>query len=201
MLALTDESVSDETPYFTDLTVTRDPAWNEEEIPLTPSTRRQSLAHSSPRVLSRINHHRATWRLHPQREETQLHGCVNRQSRYDELPRRADPDASSERVAVTAVQHRGRADGWSLPGRPTPSPQGVGRGGVRAEHTKLTVIRPPPYTSNGNHLHSHANQASKSWMGTSHGWVPVDTYSTPVPTSVGRLWVAQATRAQTTLAW
>ena len=53
---LTDESVSAETPYFTDLTFTRDPAWNEEEIPLTPSARRQSLAHSSPRVFSRINH-------------------------------------------------------------------------------------------------------------------------------------------------
>ena len=28
-------------------------------------------------------------------------------------------------------------------------------------------------------------------MGSSHGWVPVDTHSTPVPTTVGRLWVAQ----------
>ena len=37
--------------------------------------------------------------LHPQREETQLHGYVNRLSRYDELPRRADPDASAATVS------------------------------------------------------------------------------------------------------
>ena len=29
---LTDESISEETPYFTDLTVTRDPAWNTRRI-------------------------------------------------------------------------------------------------------------------------------------------------------------------------
>ena len=39
-----------------------------------------------------------------------------------------------------------------------------------------------------------------AWMGAPHGWVPVDTHSTPVRTSVRRLWVAQTTstsRAQT----
>ena len=44
------------------------------------------------------------------------------------------------------------------------------------------------------------SQPSTSWRldgspsylgGTSHGWVPVSTHSTPVPTTVGRLWVAQ----------
>ena len=30
-------------------------------------------------------------------------------------------------------------------------------------HTKLTVKRPPPYTSDSNHLHNHANRARKSW--------------------------------------
>ena len=35
--------------------------------------------------------------------------------------------------------------------------------GVRAEHTKLTVKQPPPYTSDSNHLHNHANRARKSW--------------------------------------
>ena len=29
------------------------------------------------------------------------------------------------------------------------------------------------------------------WMGASHGWVPVDTHSTPVSSSEGRLWVAR----------
>ena len=28
-------------------------------------------------------------------------------------------------------------------------------------------------------------------MGASHGWVPVDTHSTPVPSSEERLWVAR----------
>ena len=36
---LADESISEETSFFTGLTVTRDSAWNEEEIPLRPSTR------------------------------------------------------------------------------------------------------------------------------------------------------------------
>ena len=39
-----------------------------------------------------------------------------------------------------------------------------------------------------------------AWMGSSHGWVLVNTHSTPVRTSVWRLWVAQSTnttRAQT----
>ena len=41
---------------------------------------------------------------------------------FDESPRRADPNES---------QLREHADGLSLRGRPTPSPQGVGIGGVR----------------------------------------------------------------------
>ena len=49
---LTDESISEETPCFTDLTVTGDPAWCEGEIPLTLSTRGQNRVQShqpSPR--------------------------------------------------------------------------------------------------------------------------------------------------------
>ena len=30
-------------------------------------------------------------------------------------------------------------------------------------HTKLTEKQPPPYTSDSNHLHNHANRARKSW--------------------------------------
>ena len=30
-------------------------------------------------------------------------------------------------------------------------------------NTKLTVKRPPSYTSDSNHLHNHANRARKSW--------------------------------------
>ena len=50
-----------------------------------------------------------------------------------------------------------------------------------------------------NNNHRTSKHASKSWRsdgspsclgGSSHGWVPVKTHSTPVPTSVGRLWVA-----------
>ena len=36
-------------------------------------------------------------------------------------------------AATAAVQHRARADGWSLRGRPTPLRTGAGRGGVRAD--------------------------------------------------------------------
>ena len=39
----------------------------------------------------------------------------------------------------------------------TRSKMGAGR------HTKLTVKRPPSYTSDSNHLHNHANRARKSW--------------------------------------
>ena len=34
---------------------------------------------------------------------------------------------------------------------------------MRAEHTRLTVKRPPPHTSKSKHLHSHANHPRKSW--------------------------------------
>ena len=37
------------------------------------------------------------------------------------------------------------------------SRRGAGR------HTTLTVKRPPPHTSDSNHLHNHANRARKSW--------------------------------------
>ena len=41
-------------------------------------------------------------------------------------------------AATAVVQCPVQADGLSLRGRPTPSPQGVGRGGVRAD-TTVTV--------------------------------------------------------------
>ena len=56
--------------------------------------------------------------------------------------------------------------------------------------------------SHDNNNHRTSKHASTSWRsdgspsclgGSSHGWVPVKTHSTPVPTSVGRLWVAQDT--------
>ena len=37
------------------------------------------------------------------------------------------------------------------------SRRGAGR------HTTLTLKRPPPLTSDSNHLHNHANRARKSW--------------------------------------
>ena len=67
--ALTDESVSDEAVYFTDLTVTRDLSWNGGG----PTDAVHTMPEAS--VFSRINHHRAKWGVHPQSsEETQLHG-------------------------------------------------------------------------------------------------------------------------------
>ena len=64
--------------------------------------------------------------------------------------------------------------------------------GVR--YTSLTTT-----ISHDNNNHRTSKHASTSWRsdgspsclgGSSHGWVPVKTHSTPVPTSVGRLWVA-----------
>ena len=55
-------------------------------------------------------------------------------------------------------------------------------------------------TTTNKHANNHANNAHTSWlcclhhpawMEASHGWVPVDTHSTPVPTTVGRPWGAQ----------
>ena len=37
-----------------------------------------------------------------------------------------------------------------------------------------------------------------AWIGEPHGWVPVDTHSTPVLTSVRRLWVAYAVQEPNT---
>ena len=93
------KSVSDETSYFTGHTVSRDTAWNEGD-PTECRLRRQSLAHSSPRVFSSMNH----------------------QSQSHELPRRADPDKSAT-AATAVVQCPVQADGLSLRGPPTPSPQ------------------------------------------------------------------------------
>ena len=61
-------------------------------------------------------------------------------------------------------------------------------------YTSLTTT-----ISHDNNNHRTSKHASTSWRsdgspsclgGSSHGWVPVKTHSTPVPTSVGRLWVA-----------
>ena len=40
---------------------------------------------------------------------------------------------------------------------------GVRKGEGAGRHTTVTVKRPPPYTSDSNHLHNHANRARKSW--------------------------------------
>ena len=55
---------------------------------------------------------------------------------------------------------------------------------------------------NNNHRTSkHASTRSDGspscLSGSSHGWVPVKTHSTPVPTSVGRLWVAHKQHSNT----
>ena len=47
-------------------------------------------------------------------------------------------------AATTAVQCHVQADGLSLRGRPTPSPQGVGRRGVRADTTTTAHVRQQP---------------------------------------------------------
>ena len=61
-------------------------------------------------------------------------------------------------------------------------------------YTSLTAT-----ISHDNKHHRTSKHASTSWRsdgspsclgGSSHGWVPVNPHSTPVPTSVGRLWVA-----------
>ena len=84
--ALTDESVSDEAPYFTGPTVTKDPALNERDstdadyttttavtmpTPCTPIALPET---SSTLRLGRISHRRTKWGLPPQSESTQLHG-------------------------------------------------------------------------------------------------------------------------------
>ena len=77
-------------------------------------------------------------------------------------------------MAATTVQHRVRADGWSLRGHPTPLSTGSRSRRGAGRHAKLTVKRPPPHTYVSKHLHSHANHARKSWRsGTSiilPGW-------------------------------
>ena len=58
------------------------------------------------------------------------------------------------------------------------------------------IHKPNRHNQNNHRTSKHA---STSWRsdgspsclgGSSHGWVPVKTHSTPVPTSVVRLWVA-----------
>ena len=53
-------------------------------------------------------------------------------------------------------------------------------------HIKLTVKRPPPYTFDSNHLHDHANRASKSWRSDVSiilpGWVRHTGGSQSIPT-------------------
>ena len=68
-------------------------------------------------------------------------------------------------------------------------------------HTTWTVKRPPPYTCDSNHLYSHAHRARKSWRSPSSCLGPGQYPQYTVPTSVGRLWVAQFIRAQTALSW
>ena len=53
--ALTDDSVSAETPYFTDLTVTKDPAWNRGDSTDAVCTMPEGS------VFSHINHPHAKW--------------------------------------------------------------------------------------------------------------------------------------------
>ena len=84
------------------------------------------------------------------------------------------------------------------------SKKGAGR------QATLTVKLPPPYTTMCNHMHDNAIHASKrwrsgvphhpAWMEALRGWVPVDTRSTPVPSTEGRLCVAQKTTSSTPLA-
>ena len=56
---------------------------------------------------------------------------------------------------------------------------------------EIMNITLPHHFSQRNHNTSWRSDGSPSCLGgSSHGWVPVNTHSTPVPTSVGRLWVA-----------
>ena len=99
-----------------------------------------------------------------------------------------------------------RADGWSLRGRR----QYLYRESVEEGCGQTKVKHPPPYTSDSNHLHNHANRARKSWRSDVliilAGWERLTGGSRSIPTVhpcgtlVRRLWVAQsiyASRAQT----
>ena len=65
--------------------------------------------------------------------------------------------------------------------------------------TMCEIHKPNYLNQHDNNNHRTSKHASKSWRsdgspsclaGSSHGWVAVKTHSTPVPTSVERLWVA-----------
>ena len=71
------------------------------------------------------------------------------------------------------------------------------RGGLKSKGVRYTSLTTTICHDNNNHRTS--KHASTSWRsdgspscldGSSHGWVPVENHSTPVPTSVVRLWVA-----------
>ena len=75
--------------------------------------------------------------------------------------------------------------------------------GVNAQVTSHTAVRHDSDTHKGNaqnakvetrwHQHSN-NHASKSWRsdgGSSHGWVPINTHSAPVPVR-GCLWLTHS---------
>ena len=127
-----------------------------EEIPLTPSTRCQKRARS---VTS-----------------TSQAGFASPE-RGDQVVRLREPTVSIRRVATesksrrkchvsfentaatAAVQHRKRADGWSLRLRPTLSPQGVGRGGVRADK---------PNGGKNNHRRTQARATTYTATQTTH---------------------------------
>ena len=91
---------------------------------------------------------------------------------------------------VLAVCCHEGADGWTCHLVIARHGQHRSRWGVRYTSLLATI-------SHDNHRTS--KHASTSWRsdgspsclgGSSHGWVPVKTHSTPVPTSVGRLRVA-----------
>ena len=71
---------------------------------------------------------------------------------------------SYENTAATAVvQCHVQADGLSLRGRPTPSPQESVEEGCGQTHYFDGKTTTTPYTSDSNHVHNHANRARKSW--------------------------------------
>ena len=76
-------------------------------------------------------------------------------------------------------------------------------GHIPGRRAQRAVKEQPTHTSMCNNMYANTNSVRKSWRsdvpphpawrGASHGWVPVVTHSTPVPTPVGRLWVARNT--------
>ena len=101
-----------------------------EEIPLTPSTRCQKRA-CSVASTSQVGF------ASPERGDpvAQLREQTVPEPRFaTESRSRQKRHVSYENTAATAaVQCHVQADGLSLRGRPTPSPQEVGRGEVRAD--------------------------------------------------------------------